>query len=220
MPVTSMTPQSLAARIGTPDAPRIIDVRIAQDVAADPRLIPTARRCPHDQIAAHASALQGREVVIACQKGLKLSQGAAAILRAEGLQAHHLTGGTLAWAKAGLPTLPAETKPETETFPPTHWVRGEISAHTTLATWLVTRFLDPNARILDTDPDQTTAVAERFAATPLPDPGAIAAQIPFPGLAQTMDDAPALLDTLWSGLTETTATTLLDALFASRKPAQ
>lgn len=46
-----ITPAQAFRLIGTPEAPRIIDVRIGQDVAAQPRLIPASVRQPHTAIA-------------------------------------------------------------------------------------------------------------------------------------------------------------------------
>ena len=84
---TTIAPQQLARLIGTPDAPVLIDVRLAEDFAADPRLIPTARRIAHDRIADMGSRLPGRRAVVICQRGAKLSEGAAAVLRTQGVAA-------------------------------------------------------------------------------------------------------------------------------------
>ena len=80
MPSPNMiSPQQLSRLIGTPDCPVLIDICIDEDFAEDPRLIPTAFRHPFDRIGDLALTLSGRKTVVICQKGKKLSQGAAAI---------------------------------------------------------------------------------------------------------------------------------------------
>ena len=111
-----ITPAQTFRLVGTPDAPVIFDVRIAEDIAALPRLIPGARLLPHDQIATLTDP-PGRAIAV-CTKGKKLSEGAAAWLRSMGWQAESLEGGTLAWEAAGLPMLPLSALPA----PGTPWV--------------------------------------------------------------------------------------------------
>jgi rhodanese-related sulfurtransferase len=45
--------------------------------------------------------LSGRDVIVVCQQGLKISQGVAAWLRHEGIKAETLEGGFDAWRAAG-----------------------------------------------------------------------------------------------------------------------
>ena len=94
---TTITVQQLNRLIGTPDAPVLIDVCIDDDFKEDPRLIPGAYRHPFTDVAALAPSLQNRKAVVICQKGLKLSAGAAAILRDHGTSAENLEGGIFAW---------------------------------------------------------------------------------------------------------------------------
>ena len=68
-----ITPTQLSRLIGTPDCPVIIDVRDDEDFASDPRVIPTAYRHPYADIESLAPQLQGKRVVIPCQKGLQLA---------------------------------------------------------------------------------------------------------------------------------------------------
>ena len=152
----------LARLIGTPEAPTVVDVRTEEDFAADPRLIPTLLRHSHDLIADLAPALAGHAVVIACQRGRKLSEGAAALLRALGVAAESLDGGTVAWAEAGLPMVPAAALPATH-----RWVTRQRPKIDRIACpWLIRRFIDPTAEFLYVAPPEVPAVAERFAATP------------------------------------------------------
>jgi rhodanese-related sulfurtransferase len=159
---TQITPAQLMRLIGTPDAPRIIDVRIPDDFAAHPHLIPTAARHAHRDIDALAPQLQGRRVVVVCQRGLKLSEGAAALLRTHGITAESLDGGTEAWVAASLPMVPAASLPATNLWVTRHRPKIDRIA----CPWLIRRFIDPTARFLFVAPPEVEAVASRFDATP------------------------------------------------------
>jgi len=100
---TDITVAQLSCLIGLPDSPVIIDVRDADDYPADPRLIPGARRRDHRTVSEWSRdwPTPGSRAVIVCQRGLKLSEGVAAILRARGVAAEVLEGGFLAWRDAG-----------------------------------------------------------------------------------------------------------------------
>ncbi len=156
-----ITPAAAFRLIGLPDAPVILDVRIAEDIAALPRLIPGAQLLPHDQIATLTDP-PGRAITV-CSKGKKLSEGAAAWLRSMGWQAESLEGGTLAWEAAGLPMLPLATVPA----PGTPWVtRHRPKIDRIACPWLIRRFIDPTARFLFVAPAEVEAVADRFNAIP------------------------------------------------------
>ena len=160
--LNSIAPAQLMRLIGSADAPAIIDVRLAEDIAADPFLVPTAQRQPHDQIASLAPALAGRRVAIICARGKKLSEGAAAILRLHGISAEVLEGGSGAWHAAGLPRVPLSL------FTPGGlWVtRHRPKVDRIACPWLIRRFVDPTARFLFVAPAEVPGVAERFNATP------------------------------------------------------
>ena len=98
---TEITVAQLSRLIGTPDAPVLIDICIDEDFAADPRLVPGAFRHPFGALPNLVPELQGRRVVVICQKGKKLSQGAAAVLRDHAVAAENLEGGNFAWRDAG-----------------------------------------------------------------------------------------------------------------------
>lgn len=166
MPFT-ITPQQLARRIGLPDAPLLIDVRTAEDAAADPRLLPASLKRDHRDAGGWAAQFRGRAVVTICQKGLKLSEGAAAWLRHQGARAEVLEGGFLAWAEAGLPLVAARHIPPRDAEGRTVWVtRQRPKVDRIACPWLIRRFIDPEAVFLFVAASQVAAVAERFAATP------------------------------------------------------
>lgn len=159
---TQITPAQLMRLIGTQDAPTIIDVRIPDDLAADPRLIPGSATSPHTAFDPAPAHLQGQRVVIACQRGRKLSEGVAALLRAQGIAAETLEGGTIAWAAAALPMIPLAALP-----PGNLWVtRQRPKVDRIACPWLIRRFIDPTARFLFVAPAEVADVASRFNATP------------------------------------------------------
>jgi rhodanese-related sulfurtransferase len=163
----SITPPQLARRVGLPGAPVLVDVRTAEDAAADQRILPASVARDHRDIAAWAPALRGRDVVVLCQRGLKLSEGAAAWLRHEGARAEVLQGGFEAWATAGLPLVVAEAIPPRDAEGRTLWVtRARPKVDRIACPWLIRRFVDPSAVFLFVAAAQVQAVAERFGATP------------------------------------------------------
>ncbi len=109
---TEITAAQLSRLIGLPNAPRLIDVRTEEDWAADPRLLPGARRRDFASPHAWQDEYRGKSVIVVCQKGLKLSQGVAAWLRHAGIDAQTLEGGFEAWRAAGQPLV------ETAKLPP------------------------------------------------------------------------------------------------------
>jgi rhodanese-related sulfurtransferase len=157
----------LGRLIGTPESPRIIDVRIDDDFETNQTFIPGSIRHPHTAIASLGTALAGQKVAIVCQKGLKLSQGAAALLRVQGVEAEYLEGGSVAWAEAGKPAVPAAKTPTRDAQGRTLWVtRHRPKIDRIACPWLIRRFVDPDAVFLFVAPSQVLNVADRFDATP------------------------------------------------------
>ena len=164
---TSVSVDKLARLIGRPDSPDLIDVRDDDDFAADPRLLPAARRRPSRLAADWAPAYRGRSVVVSCQHGGKLSEGVAAWLRHAGAAAEILEGGHAAWAAAGLPLVPEAELPARDGQGRTVWVtRARPKIDRIACPWLIRRFVDPDAVFLFVAPAEVAAVAERFGATP------------------------------------------------------
>lgn len=156
-----ITPAQAFRLIGTPDAPMIFDVRVKEDIADLPCLIPTALPVAHSDIATHLGA-PGRAIV-ACTAGRKLSEGAAAWLRTLGWRAEVLEGGTLAWHAAGLPMIPLSVLPPRGA----PWVtRHRPKIDRVACPWAIRRFIDPSARFLFVAPSEVMAVADRFGAIP------------------------------------------------------
>lgn len=164
---SEITVSQLSRLIGTPNVPILIDVCIDEDFADDPRFIPGAFRHSAHDIAALVPKLNGQSVVVICQKGKKMSQGAAAILRANGIDTETLEGGNFAWRDAGEPMVPASTLPPLNAAGQTVWVtRLRPKIDRIACPWLIRRFVDPNAQFLFVSPSEVLSVAEKFNATP------------------------------------------------------
>jgi rhodanese-related sulfurtransferase len=167
--LSEVSPSQLIRLLGTPDAPLLVDVRLPEDVAADPFVLPSARSCAHDEVAALSSWIGARSAVLVCQRGRKLSHGAAALLRSLGHRAEVVEGGTLAWAEAGLPRVAIAVAPTSGSL----WVtRARPKIDRLACPWLIRRWLDPHARFLFVPAPEVLAVADRFGAQAFDIPGA------------------------------------------------
>ena len=165
--INTISTDKLARLIGTPKCPALVDVCLDEDFEAAPQLIPGSVRRRHDQVSDWAAEFAGRSAIVVCQKGLKLSQGAAAWLRHEGVPADSLEGGVEAWARAGLPMVQADRLPPPEAHGRTVWVtRSRPKIDRIACPWLIRRFVDPAAVFLFVAPSEVAAVGERFGATP------------------------------------------------------
>jgi rhodanese-related sulfurtransferase len=164
---TEITVQQLSRLIGLPSTPAVVDVRIDEDYAADPRLIPGSRRRDFRDAATWIGEYAGQSVIVSCQKGLKLSQGVAALMRHEGIDAQTLEGGFEAW-KAGSQILVRTDKlPPRDARGRTVWVtRARPKVDRVACPWLILRFIDPRAVFMFVAPSEVLPVAERFNATP------------------------------------------------------
>jgi rhodanese-related sulfurtransferase len=159
--------EKLNRLIGLPKCPHLIDVRNDEDFGADPRLIPGSFRRPFASVESWGTDLDGQSAVVICQRGLKLSHGAAAWLRHLGLDANVLDGGFEAWAAAKLPLVPDARIPPRDAKGRTLWVtRSRPKIDRIACPWLLRRFVDPAAVFLFVAPSEVKAVAERFDATP------------------------------------------------------
>ncbi|WP_091132109.1 chromate resistance protein ChrB domain-containing protein [Microvirga guangxiensis] len=159
--------EKLARLIGTPKCPTLIDVCADEDFSTNPGILPCAIRRPYGAVSEWAHEYVGQSVVTICQKGHKLSHGAAAWLRHAGASADALEGGVLAWAQAGLPMVPKAKLPSRDSRGRTLWVtRSRPKIDRIACPWLIRRFVDPNAVFLFVPPSEVQAVGERFGTTP------------------------------------------------------
>jgi rhodanese-related sulfurtransferase len=163
---TEITTQQLSRLVGLPTSPTIVDVRMSDDFEADRRLLPGAQRRDFETVASWAPDFAGSNVVVICQKGLKLSQGVAAWLRHQGVGAESLEGGFEAWRSAGAPLVKTDKLPARDEKGRTVWVtRARPKIDRIACPWLIRRFVDPNAVFLFVAPSEVPAVADRFKAT-------------------------------------------------------
>ena len=164
---TQISVSQLMRLVGLPEAPAIIDVRTEEDFEADPRLLPAAWRMDHMAAAVPMPDLAGRHAVVVCQRGLKLSQGAVAWLRHNGVVAESLEGGFEAWRDAaGLLFSPLQLPPRNDAGQ-TVWVtRARPKVDRIACPWLIKRFIDPSAVFLFVGASEVPAVADRFGAVP------------------------------------------------------
>ena len=165
--INSISIDKLARLIGTPKCPWVVDVRTAGDFAADPRLIPGARRRAHETTIEWADELSGRTAIVVCKSGRKLSEGVAAWLRHKGVPAEVLAGGHEAWAQAAMPLVPAAKLPPRDGRGSTVWVtRARPKIDRIACPWLIRRFVDPVAVFLFVAPAEVRTVAAQFDAAP------------------------------------------------------
>jgi len=163
-----VSPQELWSRIGTAQAPVILDVCRREIYDAGPGVIPTAQwHKPETYLEWVPSLSLDRPVVLACRYGHNLSQMIAAELRGRGVSAQVLEGGRQAWGEAGLPMV---TKAALDRFAPKSpslWVtRRRPKIDRVACPWLIRRFIDPQARILYVDPPEVKNIAADIGAIP------------------------------------------------------
>lgn len=170
---TEITVNQLSRLTGLPSAPAIVDIRIDEDYALDPRLIPGSRRRNFKDTAQWMDGYAGRKVVVVCHRGKKLSQGVVALLRNEGIEAESLASGFEAWAEAGLPAIAPDKLPERDAKSRTLWVtRARPKIDRIACPWLIRRFIDPDAAFLFVSPSEVEQVGEKFGAAPFDIEGA------------------------------------------------
>jgi rhodanese-related sulfurtransferase len=163
----TISPDKLVRLIGTANSPALIDVRIDDDFAADPRLIPGAVRRKHETVADWSGEFSGRAAIVVCLRGEKLAQGTAAWLRHAHLRAETLEGGFEGWKASKLPLVPVSKLPPRDAQGRTTWVtRARPKIDRIACPWLIRRFVDPNAVFLFVAPSEVVAVGERFNAVP------------------------------------------------------
>lgn len=165
---TEISVAQLSRLIGTPNAPAIIDLRIDEDFDADPQFVPTATRHLFTDVDSLVPLFedQSRSLVVYCQKGKKISQGAVAILRDGGIAAESLQGGHFAWRDAGQPLVPAARLPTPNAQGRSVWVSKQRPKIDRIACpWLIRRFVDPKAQFLYVAQNEVLDVAQKYGAT-------------------------------------------------------
>jgi rhodanese-related sulfurtransferase len=159
---TMMSPAQLHRLAGQSDMPILVDVRTDEDVAANPRILPGSIRRDVRTISVWGPGCAGRRVVVICQRGLELSQAAAAWLRHEGVDVESLEGGFEGWvALGGLLVPPREANGRTIRI-----TRAQPKVDRIACSWLIRRFIDPSAVFLFVAPAEVDEVPGQYRATP------------------------------------------------------
>ncbi len=110
--VASISVPRLRSLVGSPRAPLVVDVRKLPAFDADPVMIASALRRPHDAVGDWAAGLSaGREIVAYCVHGHEVSQGVAHTLAERGVPVGSRTGKRPARRPcAGWPTSATEPR--------------------------------------------------------------------------------------------------------------
>ena len=153
-------------KIGTFDAFKMIDTRLAEDYARDTTLMPSSRHISHQKV---LNTLQEKPqdapigiTVVVCHEGHKVSHGTAAVLRAQGMTAEVLSGGFCAWREQGLPLVSLQALPEKHRQAGLWVTRHRPKIDLIAYPWLLPGFIDPDAHILFLPPSEVLAVADKF----------------------------------------------------------
>lgn len=182
-----ISPRELAARIGAPGAPMLLDVRRHARFADSTHLLATAQWCAPDALASLAP-LDGppREVVVYCVHGHEVSQQAAATLRQAGWAARFLAGGfdggepgvdtpqdIAGWRALRPPAIRKRPDLGVDGLHASTWITRERPKIDRIACpWLVRRFIDPRARFVYVPTAEVLAQAGRLDAVAFDIPGA------------------------------------------------
>jgi rhodanese-related sulfurtransferase len=157
---TPISPSDLYARLGTAQAPIVIDVGPAIPGAGD-RLIVSACYRPPGNAKQWSEQFLGRSVVLYCREGHEVSQGVAWALKAAGIESSYLDGGFAGWTRKGLPTRRNIGKT------PGKWITRERPKIDRIACpWLIRRFIDPSAEFIYVPEKDVLLMAKEIGATP------------------------------------------------------
>jgi rhodanese-related sulfurtransferase len=156
---SSISPSNLYPRLGTAQAPILVDVRPAVPGAGDPLIVSACYRPP--DVKQWPELFWGRSVVVYCREGHEASQGVAKALKAAGIDAAYLDGGFAAWTREGLPTKRNIGKT------PGKWITRERPKIDRIACpWLIRRFIDPTAEFIYVPEKDVLRMAKEIGATP------------------------------------------------------
>jgi len=173
----SISPAELAALLGRPDAPLLLDVRRPARFADSAALLPGAQRCAPEDIPRLAAQQAPRDVVVYCVYGHEVGSDAAQALR----QAAMSPGAS---TPSSPPSMPPARKrafqPAWRAQPlrmrkrpdlgvtgerPSRWITRERPKIDRIACpWLIRRFIDPRAEFLYVPTERVLAEAQRLGA--------------------------------------------------------
>jgi rhodanese-related sulfurtransferase len=164
----SISPLELWSMMATARAPQLVDVRRRDIYESVAGLLPASTWREPTALADWIGTLnRSRPIVIACKLGKELSQNITAELRAAGYDAAMLAGGQGAWTEAKLPTIDRATADRIMPKRPSTWItRRRPKIDRIACPWLITRFIDADAKFLFVDPDYVVDAAATFGGIP------------------------------------------------------
>ena len=185
-PSHAVSPAALAALLGQPDTPLILDVRRPERFAQSLYRLPLSQHVAPDALAGWMRHRTPQAVVLYCVYGHEVSQNAAARLRAAGWDARYLLGGIeggepgvddpgllTSWQATPAPRLRQRPDLGVTGVGRSRWITRERPKIDRIACpWLIRRFIDPKARFLFVAPSAVTSVAEATGAAPFDIEGA------------------------------------------------
>lgn len=162
-PSFELSAHTLRQRLGTPYAPVVIDVRRRESYENCDWVIASSRWRDHLQTKQWASEFPaGTDVVVYCVHGQQVSQSSMAVLRALGHDAKFLVAGIEGFIESG-GLVVARRSEFDRVAAPSRWVtHGQATAGRLACTWLIRRFVDPDAHIHYVGVEQVPAVAEEL----------------------------------------------------------
>jgi rhodanese-related sulfurtransferase len=160
--VPPVSATDLYSRLGTANAPLLIDVRKMDAFGADDRMIAGAlHRSPESVDRWIAELPADRPIVAYCIYGHEVSQGVVRALREGGAKAAYLEGGIAGWKDRSLPTRKKSGTIDAR------WVTREHPKIDRIACpWLISRFINPRAAFIYVPADEVLTAAEEKNATP------------------------------------------------------
>ncbi len=163
---------ALAKRLGSAEAPLLIDVRREATYADSPHLIAGAIRRDPEKIEDWIADLpRERSIVVYCAHGLEIGREAARRLAEDGRDAAYLSGGIEDWLTEGRPKR--GKSPYADGIKPSLWVtRARPKIDRIACPWLIARFIDPLAQFLYVPAGDVFAIAETRGAVAFDIPGA------------------------------------------------
>ena len=167
-PNNRLAAEELARLVGTPAAPRVVDVRRREAFDASPRVVAGATWHDHREAGAWGQALPAdADIVVYCAHGHEVSQAAVALLHAAGRPARYLAGGFAAFVEAGGTTVLKGVVPTPADGGPGRWVTRERPKVDRIGCpWFLRRFVDPQARIFYVAADRVKEAARELEAVP------------------------------------------------------
>jgi len=166
--LVSITAAELVDRVGTPNAPRILDTRRREVFDAAERMIPGSKWRHHRAVDDwRAELAPAEEVVVCCVHGHQVSESAAARLRAGGINARKLAGGIEGYIEAGGMTILKSERLPGYFEGGIRWITRQRPKVDRLACpWFIKRFVDPAAEILYAEADWVKESALELDAVP------------------------------------------------------